>query len=108
MWRSVYEWARACVGVAEDVRETQAEMKEVRAELRDITLNLQQCMMEVARLGEREEREREVLVLKLENRLLKEAGGFEQERGAGRGAGAALLGEPEATASRSAPACGPA
>ena len=74
MWKAVYDWARACFGLAEDVREAQDEIKEMRRELRDVTLNLQRCMLEVARLGEREEREREVLILKLENRLLKEAG----------------------------------
>ena len=92
MWKAVYDWARACVGLAEDVRQVQDEMKDVRRELRDVTLNLQRCMMEVAQLGEREERERQVLLLKMENPLLKDPGN------------AAL----ELRASPSARACGPA
>jgi len=74
MWKAVYDWAKACVGLAEDVRQVQDEMKDVRRELRDATLTLQRCMMEVARLGVREERERQVLLLKMENLLLKDAG----------------------------------
>lgn len=92
MWKAVYDWAKACVGLAEDVRQVQDEIQDVRRELRDVTLNVQRCMMEVARLGEREEREREVLLLKMENLLLKEPGS------------AAL----EIRASPSARACAPA
>ncbi|HZG41676.1 MAG TPA: hypothetical protein VEY93_01855 [Longimicrobium sp.] len=92
MWKAVYDWARACVGLAEDVRQLQDEIQDVRRELRDVTFTLQRCMMEVARLGEREEREREVLLLKMENLLLRDPGS------------AAL----EVRASPSARACGPA
>jgi hypothetical protein len=104
MWKAVYDWARACFGLAEDVRQVQDEMKDVRRELRDVTLNLQRCMMEVARLGEREEREREVLLLKMEKPAAQGCRQRHLSAAPGRWPGAAL----EIRASRSARACGPA
>jgi hypothetical protein len=71
MWKSFYDMVRTLFRLAEDVQQDREEIKEIRKDLRDLTLIVERLAAQVAYVGEREERERAMLVLRLENGLLR-------------------------------------
>ncbi|WP_420125748.1 hypothetical protein [Longimicrobium sp.] len=85
MWKSLYELVRTVVNLSERVQEDREELKEVRKDLRDLTLAVERLGAQVVHVSEREERERAMLMLQLENGLL-------------RGGRALLVGEGDGTA----------
>jgi uncharacterized coiled-coil DUF342 family protein len=85
MWKSLFEMVRAMVHLSEHVQEDREEIKEIRKDLRDLTLVVERLAAQVVLVSEREERERAMLVLQLENGLL-------------RGQRALLVGEGDGTA----------
>jgi hypothetical protein len=82
MWRSLYDLVRTTFRLSELVQEDREELKEIRKDLRDLTLVVERLSAQVVHVGEREERERAMLLLQLENGLL-------------RGRGALLVGEAD-------------
>lgn len=76
MWKSLYDMVRTLFRLSEDVQEDREEIKEIRKDLRDLTLIVERLAAHVAYVGEREERERAMLVLRLENGLLKSRQGL--------------------------------
>ena len=71
MWKSLYELVRTMVHLSEHMQEDREEIKEIRKDLRDLTLVVERLSAQVAQVSEREERERAMLVLQLENGLLR-------------------------------------
>lgn len=71
MWKSFYDMVRTLFRLSEDVQQDREEIKEIRKDLRDLTLIVERLAAQVAFVGEREERERAMLVLRLENGLLR-------------------------------------
>ena len=71
MWKSLYELVRTMVHLSEHVQEDREEIKEIRKDLRDLTLAVERLAAQVVHVSEREERERAMLVLQLENGLLR-------------------------------------
>lgn len=69
MWKSLYDLVRTIFQLAERVHEDRDELREVRRDLRDLTLLVERLAAQIAHVGEREEREREMLVLRLENSI---------------------------------------
>ncbi|HEX6370985.1 MAG TPA: hypothetical protein VF006_18845 [Longimicrobium sp.] len=82
MWRSLYDLVRTILQLSERVHEDREEIKEIRKDLRDLTLVVERLAGQVVHVSEREERERAMLLLQLENGLL-------------RGRGALLVGEAD-------------
>jgi septal ring factor EnvC (AmiA/AmiB activator) len=73
--REVYDLARTLLRLGEDLRENREEVKEIRAELRELAGAVQRLAFEIARVSEREDRERALLALRLENQLLRDGAG---------------------------------
>lgn len=71
MLGELWELARTLLRLGEDLRENRSEVREIRGELRDLAAAVQRLAFEVARQGEREERERALLLLEVENRVLR-------------------------------------
>ncbi|HEU4885959.1 MAG TPA: hypothetical protein VFT45_27220 [Longimicrobium sp.] len=71
MWKSLYELVRTIVHLSEHVQEDREEIKEIRKDLRDLTLVVERLSAQVVHVAEREERERAMLLLQLENGLLR-------------------------------------
>jgi uncharacterized coiled-coil DUF342 family protein len=71
MWKSLYELVRTMVHLSEHVQEDREEIKEIRKDLRDLALAVERLSAQVVHVGEREERERAMLMLRLENGLLR-------------------------------------
>jgi predicted nucleic acid-binding Zn-ribbon protein len=71
MWKSLCELVRTVLSLGEYVQEDREEIKEIRKDLRDLTLVVERLVAQVEHVGEREQREREMLVLRLENSLLR-------------------------------------
>ncbi len=74
MWRSLYELVRTIFQLSERVHEDREEIKEIRKDLRDLTLVVERLAGQVVHVSEREERERAMLLLQLENGLLRSRG----------------------------------
>jgi hypothetical protein len=68
MWKPLYDLARILFGLAEHVQEDRDEIKEIRRDLRDLTVVVQRLR---AQLAQGEQREREMLKLRLENSILR-------------------------------------
>lgn len=71
MLKALYDLIRTVLRLAEYVQEAREDIKELRKDLRDLTLVVERLAAQVAHVGEREEREREMLVLRLENSILR-------------------------------------
>jgi hypothetical protein len=74
MWKSLYDLVRTIFQLAERVQEDRDELREVRRDLRDLTLVVERLAAQITHVGEREEREREMLVLRLENSIHRSRG----------------------------------
>lgn len=71
MWKEVLDTTRTLLRLAEDLRQNRDEIREIRRELHDLALAVQRVSMEVAQVREAREKDREVLVLQLENQILR-------------------------------------
>ena len=85
MWRSLYDLVRTIFRLSEVVQEDREEIKEIRKDLRDLTLVVERLAGQVVRVSEREERERAMLLLRLENGLLRSRGALLVGEGDGNG-----------------------
>lgn len=72
MFREIFETTSSLLRLAQDLQENREEVKDIRAELRDLTLIVEGLRMEVQQVAEREARERQMIMLQLENVLLRE------------------------------------
>jgi septation ring formation regulator EzrA len=78
MWKQIYEWLKDILTITRDTQENRAEIKELRKEIERLTNIVQHLAFDSQRLNEEikhirkdEAQEREKLILKLENELLK-------------------------------------
>lgn len=71
MFKELYELAKQLLGLAQDMRQNKAEIKELRQELRELSAAVQWLGQEIRRVSENDAHERDKLVLSLENQLLK-------------------------------------
>lgn len=71
MWKGIAATVTNLLQLAENVREDREELKEIRKELRDTLLVVERLQLGLEQLGEREERERQMLMLRMENVLLR-------------------------------------
>jgi hypothetical protein len=71
MWKQFYEWAKWLFLLAQEMRDIRSDVTQVQRELEDLTIAVRELSYEVRRNSENDSHEREKLVLKLENRLLR-------------------------------------
>jgi hypothetical protein len=71
MWKQLYEWAKWLFLLAQETRRNRADIKELQDELEELTAIVQELVYEARRNKENETHEREKLVLRLENELLR-------------------------------------
>jgi hypothetical protein len=78
MMKPVIDFAKQAVALTSDMRQCKADIKEleqgqkeIRQELRDLTMVVQRLAYEVQRNYDNEQHEREKLILRLENVLLR-------------------------------------
>ena len=70
MLKDFFQTTAAALRLAQDVAENQEHIKDIRRELRGISSTVQRLELEIRQVSEREERERQLIVLQLENVLL--------------------------------------
>lgn len=78
MWKQLYEWAKWLVSLTHETRQNRTDIKELQNQLEELTAIVQELVYEVRRNKENETHEREKLMLRLENSLLR----FERRLGA--------------------------
>ena len=71
VWKSLYDLVRTVFRLAEHVHDNRDEIREIRRDLRDLALVVERLSAQVAHVSEREERARAMLVLQLENSVLR-------------------------------------
>ena len=71
MFKQIYAIAKQLLMLTEDMQKNKADIKELRHELKDPTEIVQQLKFEMQRNRENETHEREKLMLRLENALLR-------------------------------------
>lgn len=71
MFTQLYELIKQLLLIARETQQNKAEIKELRHELKELTTIVQRLAFEIHRTSENEAHEREKLVLRLENHLLK-------------------------------------
>lgn len=71
MWKSLCDLVRTVFQLSERVQEDRLEIKELRKDVRDLTLVVERLSTQVVHVSEREQRERAMLLLQLENGLLR-------------------------------------
>ncbi len=71
MWKQILDMAKRLFMLAEDTKRNHEANKELREEVRRLASAFERLAYEIHRIGEKEEHEREKLVLQLENRLLQ-------------------------------------
>lgn len=71
MLKPVLDLLRTVLQLAERVQEDREELKELRKDVRDLALIVERLSAQVTHVSEREERERAMLMLQLENGVLR-------------------------------------
>lgn len=71
MLKEIFEATTTALRLAQDVDQNKKEIEDMRRELRDVASTVQRLELEVRQVSEREERERQLVVLQLENMLLR-------------------------------------
>lgn len=71
MWKQILEMAKRLLLLAQDTQRNRDEIKELRQELRDLTRAVERLAYEIHRVGEKDEHEREKIVLRVDNELLR-------------------------------------
>ena len=71
MFKQLYDLVKQLLLLARETQQNKTEIKELRQELKDLTAIVQRLAYEIHRTSENETHEREKLVLRLENELLK-------------------------------------
>jgi hypothetical protein len=71
MWERLWETVKTVFTLAENLEENREEIKEIRQELRDLTVIVQRLAAHIEANEKRELTERENLVLRLQNELLR-------------------------------------
>ena len=83
MWEKIWDLLSKVATLTKDTDRNSQEIKEIRADIRDIYSKLERLAYEIQKTREEDRHEREKLVLRLENELLK----FERRLPSGDGVG---------------------
>jgi hypothetical protein len=71
MLRQIFDYARSLLLLKEQTEKNTADIREIRQELRELTAVVQGLIFEIRRTQENEAHEREKMLLRLENALLR-------------------------------------
>ena len=71
MWQSIVDTTTSLLRMAHELRQNREEVREIRKELRDTVGIVERLKLELEQVDEREERERQLLMLRMENLLLR-------------------------------------
>lgn len=71
MWKQIFDMAKRLLLLAEDTKRNRDEIKELRQEVRNLTAAVERLAYEIHRVSEKDDHEREKIVLKLDNALLR-------------------------------------
>ncbi len=70
-WKQALEMARTLLRIMDELKQTRTEIKEIRQEMQEMSDAIQRLAFELKRMQEREEAERRILKLEIENQLLR-------------------------------------
>jgi hypothetical protein len=71
MWKQIINLIQTVLTLAKDVEQYRSEIKEARNDILDLALQVQELKNEIKLIDQREAGERDKLLIKLENVLLK-------------------------------------
>lgn len=70
-WQQLYQYGRQIFALAQKVERHDGEMKQMRQDLDRLTKTVEQIIYEIRRDRDASEKDREILLLRLENQLLR-------------------------------------
>ena len=71
MWKQIFTLAKQLIGLAQDTAQNKKRIQELQNEVDQLADKMQWVIFELRRLAEHDASEREKLVLRLENALLR-------------------------------------
>lgn len=71
MWKEIFSLFRQLLTLAQDTDRNKTEIQKLREELHDLTAVVQGVVHELRRVAEQDAHEREKLLLRLQNELMK-------------------------------------
>lgn len=71
IWQSIVDTTTSLPRMAHELRQNREEVREIRQELRDTVGIVERLKLELEQVDGREERERQLLTLRMENLLLR-------------------------------------
>jgi hypothetical protein len=71
MWKDFLDYAKQLLALAQDTRENKAQIEKQQRQIEELTLIVQRLMFELLRDRDLAARNRENLLLRLENEMLK-------------------------------------
>jgi uncharacterized protein YoxC len=72
MLEKIVQTTASLLRLAQDVQQNREEIKDLRVEMRDLVQLVQRLQLAVEQVPEREERERQMFMLQVENLLLRQ------------------------------------
>ncbi len=71
MWKSIFDLTKRLLLLAENTDRNRDDIKELQRQMKEMTLAIERLVYEVRRVSDKNDHEREKVILRLENELLK-------------------------------------
>ncbi|MEO6908526.1 MAG: hypothetical protein ABI210_11610 [Abditibacteriaceae bacterium] len=71
MWREIYNYGKQLINLASTTEQNQGDVEKLRLEVKELSSAVQHLAYEFKRLSDNERHEREKMLLRLENHLLR-------------------------------------
>ena len=71
MWKQFFSVMKQLITLTEDTKRNTNDIHELQAQMRDLTIAFEQLRYEIRRVSEKDDHEREKIMLRLENELLR-------------------------------------
>jgi archaellum component FlaC len=71
MWKQIFDMAKRLLLLVEQTDRNRDEIKELQKQFRDLAAAFERLAYEIHRVSDKDDHEREKIILKLENELLK-------------------------------------
>ena len=71
MWKEIFELLKQIITLGKELEQNRADMKEMRRDLLNLTLVVQRLSDEIKMNSQKESDEREKIILRVQNELLK-------------------------------------
>lgn len=76
MWREIYDYGKLLINLVRTTEDNQQDLQDLRQEVKELSSAVQRMIFDFQRLSDNERHEREKMLLRLENHLLRSERGL--------------------------------